>query len=43
MSQEPQWKRDGCQNKAAKTPKNSRRRRKQLNHWRKKLKCQTQT
>lgn len=38
MSQQPQWKREGQQKKAQKTPKNARRKRKQLQHWRSKLK-----
>ena len=38
MSQQPQWKRDGLQKKSKKTPKNARRKRQQVNYWRKKLK-----
>lgn len=38
MSREPQWKRDGVKNKATKTPKNARRKRQKINHWRKNIK-----
>jgi hypothetical protein len=38
MNQEPQWKRDGLQRKAKKTPKNAQRKRQQIQQWRKKLK-----
>ena len=38
MSQQPQWKRDGQQKKAQKTPKNARRKRQQIKHLRSMLK-----
>jgi len=38
MNQQPQWKRDGQKKKAQKTPKNARRKRKQIKHLRSMLK-----
>lgn len=38
MSQQPQWKREGQQKKAQKTPKNARRKRNQIKQWRSRLK-----
>ncbi len=43
MNQQPQWKREGQQKKARKTPQNARRKRKQINHWRSLLKKGVQT